>query len=91
MVLPVSTKTTVGDCVPSFALGWKLKEEAFLKDVDVLSDFKTSSWLWYYRSCRISIRCDYPYLAVYETNKDGAYYPTWEKEPLTAECIQTRT
>ena len=24
---------------------------------------------------RISISGDYPYLAVYETNKDGAYYP----------------
>lgn len=59
---------------PSFALGWKLKEEAFLKDVDVLSDFKLR--LGYGITGQQNINSgDYPYLAVYETNKDGAYYP----------------
>lgn len=59
---------------PSFALGWKLKEEAFLKDVDVLSDLKLR--LGYGISGQQNINSgDYPYLAVYETNKDGAYYP----------------
>lgn len=73
MVLPVSTKTTVGD-VPVFCLGWKLKEEAFLKDVDVLSDLKLR--LGYGITGQQNINSgDYPYLAVYETNKDGAYYP----------------
>ena len=59
---------------PSFALGWKLKEEAFLKDVDVLSDLKLI--LGYGITGQQNINSgDYPYLAVYETNKDGAYYP----------------
>lgn len=59
---------------PSFALGWKLKEEAFLKDVDVLSDLKLR--LGYGVTGQQNINSgDYPYLAVYETNKDGAYYP----------------
>ena len=59
---------------PSFALGWKLKEEAFLKDVDVLSDLKLR--LGYGITGQQNINSgDYPYLAVYERNKDGAYYP----------------
>lgn len=59
---------------PSFALGWKLEEEAFLKDVDVLSDLKLR--LGYGITGQQNINSgDYPYLAVYETNKDGAYYP----------------
>lgn len=59
---------------PSFALGWKLKEEAFLKDVDVLSDLKLR--LGYGITGQQNINSgDYPYLAVYEINKDGAYYP----------------
>lgn len=59
---------------PSFALGWKLKEEAFLKDVDVLSHLKLR--LGYGITGQQNINSgDYPYLAVYETNKDGAYYP----------------
>lgn len=59
---------------PSFALGWKLKEEAFLKDVDVLSDLKLR--LGYGITGQQNINSgDYPYLAVYETNKYGAYYP----------------
>ena len=57
-----------------FALGWTLKEEAFLKDVDVLSDLKLR--LGYGITGQQNINSgDYPYLAVYETNKDGAYYP----------------
>ncbi len=59
---------------PSFALGWKLKEEAFLKEIDVLSDLKLR--LGYGITGQQNINSgDYPYLAVYETNKDGAYYP----------------
>ena len=59
---------------PSFALGWKLKEEAFLKDVDVLSDLKLR--LGYGITGQQNINSgDYPYLAVYETNKEGSYYP----------------
>ena len=71
---------------PSFALGWKLKEEAFLKDVDVLSDLKLR--LGYGITGQQNINSgDYPYLAVYETNREGityrpnAYNPDlkWEK------------
>lgn len=59
---------------PSFAFGWKLKEEAFLKDVDVLSDLKLR--LGYGITGQQNINSgDYPYLAVYETNKEGAFYP----------------
>lgn len=59
---------------PSFALGWKLKEEAFLKDVEVLSDLKLR--LGYGITGQQNINSgDYPYLPVYEVNKDGAYYP----------------
>ena len=67
-------KNTRWGLFPSFALGWKLKEEAFLKDVDVLSDLKLR--LGYGITGQQNINSgDYPYLAVYETNKDGAYYP----------------
>lgn len=59
---------------PSFALGWKLKEEAFLKDVEVLSDLKIR--LGYGITGQQNINSgDYPYLAVYEVNQDGAFYP----------------
>lgn len=59
---------------PSFALGWKIKEEAFLKDVSFLSDLKLR--LGYGITGQQNINSgDYPYLAVYETNKNGAYYP----------------
>lgn len=58
---------------PSFALGWKIKEETFLKDVDVLSDLKVR--LGYGITGQQNIGSDYPYLATYETSKEGAHYP----------------
>lgn len=60
---------------PSVALGWKLKEEAFLKDVEVLSDLKLR--LGYGVTGQQNInQGDYPYIPVYSANKEGtgAYY-----------------
>lgn len=58
---------------PSFALGWRIKEEAFLRDVDVLSDLKLR--LGYGITGQQNIGYDYAYLATYVANETGAYYP----------------
>jgi iron complex outermembrane receptor protein len=58
---------------PSFALGWKLKEEAFLKDAKVLSDLKLR--LGYGLTGQQNIGSDYAYFASYTRNKEGAFYP----------------
>ena len=58
---------------PSFAFGWKLKEEGFLKDVEWLSDLKLR--LGYGITGQQNIGSDYPTLATYIQNKDYAYYP----------------
>lgn len=59
---------------PSFALGWKIKEESFLKDVNFLSDLKLR--LGYGITGQQNINSgDYPYLPVYEVNQSGGYYP----------------
>ena len=58
---------------PSVALGWRIKEEAFLKDVDVLSDLKLR--LGYGITGQQNITDDdFPYLATYVLNQAGAYY-----------------
>lgn len=58
---------------PSVALGWKMKEENFLKDVDVLSDLKLR--LGYGVTGQQNLnQGDYPYLPTYTLNQDGAYY-----------------
>ena len=58
---------------PSFAFGWKIKEEAFLKDVEWLSDMKLR--LGYGITGQQNIGSDYPTLASFVQNKDYAYYP----------------
>ncbi|MDR1724552.1 MAG: TonB-dependent receptor [Tannerella sp.] len=58
---------------PSFAFGWKIKEEDFLKDVGELSDLKLR--LGYGITGQQNIGTDYAYFASYTLNKDGAYYP----------------
>ena len=59
---------------PSVALGWKIKEEAFLRDVNWLSDLKLR--LGYGITGQQDInQGDYPYLASYIVNQDHAYYP----------------
>ena len=58
---------------PSVALGWRLKEEAFLADVDAVSDLKLR--LGYGITGQQDIQQgDYPYMATYMSGLDGAYY-----------------
>lgn len=58
---------------PSFAFGWKINEESFLKEVDWLSDLKLR--LGYGETGQQNIGSDYAYFASYQSNKNGAYYP----------------
>lgn len=59
---------------PSFALGWKMKEEAFLQNVNWLSDLKFR--LGYGITGQQNLNNgDYPYLASYTQNKDHGFYP----------------
>ncbi|MDF9831758.1 TonB-dependent receptor [Parabacteroides sp. PF5-6] len=58
---------------PSMALGWKMKEEEFLKDIDVLSDLKLR--LGYGITGQQNLnQGDYPYIPTYIRNEEGAYY-----------------
>lgn len=58
---------------PSVALGWKINEEAFLRNVDVLSDLKLR--LGYGITGQQNLgNGDYPYLARYMSSKAGASY-----------------
>ncbi|MHB9141142.1 MAG: SusC/RagA family TonB-linked outer membrane protein [Paludibacter sp.] len=59
---------------PALAFAWKINEEDFLKDVDVLSDLKLR--LGYGVTGQQNInQGDYPYIPVYQLNIQGAYYP----------------
>jgi len=58
---------------PSVALGWKIKEEAFLKDVSWLSELKLR--LGYGITGQQEIGGDYPYMTQYARSQDHAYYP----------------
>ncbi|MEG1616240.1 MAG: TonB-dependent receptor [Bacteroidales bacterium] len=59
---------------PSVALGWKVNEEAFMKDLKVVSDLKLR--LGYGVTGQQNLnQGDYPYIPSYVINKDGAYYP----------------
>ena len=59
---------------PSVALGWKIHEEAFLRDVNWVSDLKLR--LGYGITGQQEIgQGDYPYLATYAVSKEHAYYP----------------
>ncbi|MDR1227376.1 MAG: TonB-dependent receptor [Prevotellaceae bacterium] len=65
---------------PSVALAWKIKEESFLKDVDILSDLKLR--LGYGITGQQDIgQGDAPYLPILETNKEGShsFYPLGEE------------
>lgn len=58
---------------PSVAVGWRVKEEAFLKDVDALSDLKLR--LGYGITGQQDLQQgDYPYMPTYFAGQDGAYY-----------------
>ena len=59
---------------PSFAFGWKLKEEAFLRDVDVLTDAKIR--LGYGQTGQQEGIGDYNYFASFNVNTgNGSAYP----------------
>ena len=59
---------------PSFAFGWRIKEEAFLKDVDALSDLKLR--LGYGQTGQQEGIGDYNYFASYNVNTAvDSYYP----------------
>lgn len=59
---------------PSFALGWKIKEEAFLKDVNFLSDLKLR--LGYGQTGQQEGIGDYNYFASYNVNTTpDSFYP----------------
>ncbi len=58
---------------PSAALGWKIKEEGFLKNVDYLSDLKLRFGYGITGQQNL-LQGDYPYLPTYVANQDGAYY-----------------
>lgn len=58
---------------PSLALGWKIKEESFLKNVHYLSDLKLR--LGWGITGQQDIGDDFAYLPLYVTNNDYAQYP----------------
>ena len=59
---------------PSFAFGWRIKEEAFLKDVDTLSDLKLR--LGYGQTGQQEGIGDYNYFASYNVNTAvDSFYP----------------
>lgn len=59
---------------PSIALGWKMNEEGFLKDVSFLSDLKLR--LGYGITGQQNLnQGDYPYIPTYVENQSGALYP----------------
>ena len=60
---------------PSLALGWKLKEEAFLKDVDFLSDLKLRLGWGVTGQQNLGEDMDFPYMPLYTVSGNGAYYP----------------
>ena len=58
---------------PSVALAWRISEEAFLKNVDALSNLKLR--LGYGITGQQNInQGDYPSIATYHTNQGGSYY-----------------
>jgi len=58
---------------PSVALAWKLKEETFLRDVDVLSNLKLRVGWGVTGQQNIGDNY-YPYMATYTTSSLGSYY-----------------
>ncbi len=66
---------------PSFAFGWRVKEEAFLKDVDVLSDLKLR--LGYGQTGQQEGIGDYNYFASYNVSTGiGSSYPLLDSEGI---------
>ncbi len=57
---------------PSVALGWRIKEEAFLKDIDVVSDMKVR--LGYGQTGQQEGIGDYNYFASFHASPNADYY-----------------
>lgn len=62
---------------PSVALGWKINEEAFLKNVDALSELKLRLG-WGVTGQQDIDKGDYPYMSFYRDGKGGAMYPQYD-------------
>jgi iron complex outermembrane receptor protein len=58
---------------PSAAVAWKIKEESFLKNVDVISDLKLR--LGWGITGQQDIGSDFPAQAIYTVSSPGSYYP----------------
>ncbi len=65
------SKDTRQGIFPAAAFAWKMKEETFLKDVEVLSDLKLRLG-WGVTGQQNIGQGDYPYLAVYENGENSA-------------------
>ena len=73
---------------PSVALGWKIKEEAFLKDVYWLSDLKLR--LGYGITGQQNInQGDYPYMPTYTVSREHVSYTEYNPETGEYEYYQT--
>lgn len=59
---------------PSGAFAWKVIEEDFIKDIDVISDLKLSVGFGVTGQQDLG-QGDYAYIPVYQNNITGAYYP----------------
>ena len=71
---------------PAFALGWKIKEEAFLKDVNWLSELKLR--LGYGITGQQEIgQGDYPGLVLYSRSREHASYTLGEIDPSTGDYV----
>ncbi|MBN2665185.1 MAG: TonB-dependent receptor [Bacteroidales bacterium] len=57
---------------PSVALAWKLKDESFLRDVDVVTDLKLR--LGWGVTGQQDVGNDYPAQALYRESSEGSYY-----------------
>lgn len=63
---------------PSVAFAWKMKEESFLRDVSTISDMKLRLGWGVTGQQELGIG-DAPYLAIYDKNKQYAYYPVGDE------------
>ena len=61
---------------PSVALGWKISQEAFLRDSEVLSDLKLR--LSYGQTGQQDILNDYPYMTTFYGILSGILLSVWE-------------
>ena len=73
---------------PSLAFAWKMKEETFLKDVNVLSDLKLRAGWGQTGQQDLGDDYYYPSSPSYQTGKDFAYYPMGVNPDGTINWVQ---